>query len=121
MPINNNTQPWPPSAPFPESQHDSLGTTVNVDYPHTSDFPQPAGERERGKFRPARIPRLTTVAVVNDDGSPINDMQLFYELLVENRAMRIGIERLLSLFSEDVDVDLLSAAFDTDSNESSGI
>lgn len=36
-----------------------------------SDFPESAGERERGKFRPSEYPRLTTVAVSNDDGTPI--------------------------------------------------
>ena len=38
------------------------------------DFPASAGDRERSRFRESVYPRLTTVAVVNDDGSPINTL-----------------------------------------------
>lgn len=63
-------QPWPPppSAPFPESQRDSTGT-------RKPDFPGSAGDREQGKFRPSRTPRLVTLAVVNDDGTKIGEIE----------------------------------------------
>ena len=35
------------------------------------DMPGSGGDRERGKFRPSVYPRLTTVAVVGDDGEAI--------------------------------------------------
>lgn len=34
-------------------------------------FPDSAGDRERGKFRPSTLPRGTTVAVVRDDGQSV--------------------------------------------------
>ena len=55
---------WPPTEPFPESLRDSTGGLG-------PDFPTSGGDRERGKFRAARLPRLTTLAVVNDDGSEV--------------------------------------------------
>jgi len=36
-----------------------------------SDFPGSGGDRERGKFRESAYPRLTTVAISNDDGSDV--------------------------------------------------
>ena len=54
--------PWPPTRPFPESQRDTVGDS-------SPDFPGSSGGREQGKFRPAKIPKLTKVAVCNDDGS----------------------------------------------------
>ena len=35
------------------------------------DFPTSSGDRERGKHRPSDYPRLTMIAVCNDDGTPI--------------------------------------------------
>ena len=55
---------WPPTAPFPESQRDTLGDNA-------PDFPGSSGGREQGKFRPSSTPKLTQVAVVNDDGTQI--------------------------------------------------
>ena len=55
---------WPPSAPFLESQQDSLGDNA-------PDFPGSSGGREQGKFRPSATPKLTQVAVTNDDGTQI--------------------------------------------------
>ena len=48
------------------------------------DFPGSSGDRERGKFRPSETPRLTSVAVVGDDGLPIprTTDQLLAELLL---------------------------------------
>ena len=48
---------------FREEQIDSTG--------RGPDFPGSAGDRERGRFRPSRTPRLTNVAVVGDDGRPV--------------------------------------------------
>lgn len=55
--------PFPPGNPFRESQ---IATTDQG-----PDFPSSAGDREHGKFRPSGTPRLTTVAVVNDDGTQV--------------------------------------------------
>ena len=55
---------WPPGPPFPESQRDSIGDG-------SPDFPGSAGDRERSKFRPSGTPKLTQVAVTNDDGTVI--------------------------------------------------
>ena|SRR3990167_8383762 len=35
------------------------------------DWPESAGDREKGKFRPSQYPRLVQVAVVNDNGTQI--------------------------------------------------
>lgn len=55
---------FPPNAPFPESRIDSVGDNA-------PDFPGSAGGREQGKFRPSATPKLTQIAVVNDDGTQI--------------------------------------------------
>ena len=57
------------------------------------DFPGSAGDRERGKFRESAYPRLTTVAVVGDDGQPVGKTQhqLLEELLYEMRLIRLGL------------------------------
>lgn len=55
---------WPPGVPFPASQQDSVGDG-------SPDFPTSAGAREQGEFRPSATPKLTQVAVVNDDGTQI--------------------------------------------------
>lgn len=61
------------------------------------DFPSSSGDRERGKFRKSKYPRLVLVGVSNDDETPItqkteevlerisNDMN---ELLQEIRLLR---------------------------------
>lgn len=62
------------------------------------DFPESAGDRERGKFRPSNYPRLTAVAVSNDDGSAIGAVGLSSteETLLELKAIRIGIQLMLA-------------------------
>ena len=82
---------WPPTKPFPESVQDTVGDNA-------PDFPGSAGGREQGKFRPSRTPKLTQVAVVNDDGTAIigyTMVPFIAEMLDELRAIRIGIEQLL--------------------------
>ena len=61
---------------FPESLRESTGLGP--------DFPGSSGDRERGKFRPSAIPRLTQVAVSGDDGRPVplTTEQLLAELLL---------------------------------------
>ena len=69
------------------------------------DFPDSAGDRERGKFRPGQFPRLTTVAVSNDDGSPIlaggELLHKMDELILEMRRLRQGL--VLNDVAEDID------------------
>ena len=60
-----NPWPPPPSKPWPQSLSGSTGTG------QTPDFPSSAGDRELGKFRTSKYPRLVQVAVVDDDGNPI--------------------------------------------------
>ena len=57
------------------------------------DFPESAGGREQGKFRPAQYPRLTTVAVSNDDGSTIADASnaQLSDILTELRMLRVAM------------------------------
>ena len=80
--------PWPPppSHPWAESQSSANG--------QTPDFPGDAGDREKGKFRPSRTPRLTQLAVVDDDGNPIGSVLIpsFEELLDEIRLLRLALE-----------------------------
>jgi len=54
------------------------------------DFPDSAGDRERGKFRPSDYPRLTKVAVSRDDGEEVigSTEELLAELLLEVRLLR---------------------------------
>ncbi len=101
MPLGNG---FPPHNPFPESLVDTLGDGA-------PDFPFSAGGREQGKFRPGRLPKTTTVAVVNDDGSPImGEPQMTVEeaTLLEMKAIRLGIQMLLA--QANIGVDLLEAA-----------
>ena len=83
--------PFPPSKPFPESQRDSLGDGA-------PDFPGSSGGREQGKFRPSTTPKLTTVAVVGDDGEPIGSagLNIEEETLLELKAIRIGLQLMLA-------------------------
>lgn len=66
---------------FPESLRDSTGLGP--------DFPGSSGDREKGKFRPSAIPRLTQVAVTGDDGKPValTTEQLLAEILLWQKAM----------------------------------
>jgi len=59
------------------------------------DFPGSSGDRERGKFRRSRTARLTTVAVVADDGTPIamTTDELLQELLLWQKAMVVGMAK----------------------------
>lgn len=87
---------WPPEHPFPESRREStLGAGP--------DFPDSSGDRERGKFRPSARSRLTTVAVVGDDGMPLTRStdEVLAEMLLYQKAIVLG----LSLITE---VDLLN-------------
>lgn len=79
---------------FPGSLQDSTGLGP--------DFPGSSGDRERGKFRPSATPRLTTVAIVNDDGSVVAEglTQMLNELLLYQKAITLGLSLL-------VDVDLI--------------
>lgn len=97
--------PFPPGAPFPQSTHETvLGAGP--------DFPGSSGDREHGKFRPSGTPRLDTVAVVNDDGSPIGTTGA--TTLDENalllRGILIGIQMLINVMDDTVDVDLIELA-----------
>jgi len=77
---------FPPGNPFPESQTDSIGDG-------SPDFPTSAGGREGGKFRPSATPKLTQVAVTNDDGTQIGWALLpsFDELIEEIRKLRLAL------------------------------
>ena len=61
------------------------------------DFPSSAGDRERGKFRPSMYPRLTTVAISDDEGNPISmtSEDLLAEILLELKAIRLGQDLIL--------------------------
>lgn len=67
------------------------------------DFPEQSGGRERGKFRESEHPRLTTVAVVGDDGEPVaaTSDQLLAELVYEVRLMRHAL--VLGGMAADID------------------
>lgn len=86
QPATGYFPPWPPTAPFPQSQQDTTGRGA-------PDFPGSAGDRERGKFRPGEVPGTTTIAVVNDDGTRIGsfDMPSNDEIVFWLRAMYAGL------------------------------
>lgn len=65
------------------------------------DFPESAGDREKGKFRESAYPRLTQIAVTNDDGTPIGAgvLSTEEETLLELKAIRIGIQLMLAEFN----------------------
>ena len=77
--------PWPPTNPFPES--------LQISTPQGADFPESAGTREEGKFRPSKHPRLTQVAVVDDDGRPVTAslQEVLNELLLYQKAAVLGL------------------------------
>ena len=60
------------------------------------DFPGSSGDRERGKFRQSATPRLTTVAVVGDDGEPttLSLEQVLSELLMYQKATVLALSLL---------------------------
>lgn len=89
--------PWPPSEPFPESTQEVPGGGTH--------FPSSAGDRERGKFRPGRIPLTTTVAVSDDDGNPAGtaSMAVFEQLVLEIRKLRLALMR--TGYAADIDGD----------------
>lgn len=92
---------WPPKYPYDQSLTDSIGDG-------SPDFPASAGGREQGKFRPGSRPKTVTIAVANDDGTPVGAGMLdnsVAELVMELRAIRMGMQLLLS--SANVEVDLL--------------
>lgn len=67
------------------------------------DFPGSAGDRERGKFRPSKSPRLTKIAVCDDEGEPIGTStdQLLDELVLEVRLLRQSL--VLGGLAADID------------------
>ncbi len=76
---------WRKLVGFPPKYVDSTGLGP--------DFPGTAGDRERGKFRASKYPRLTTVAVSDDDGESLRGStdELLWEILQELRAQRLGM------------------------------
>ena len=88
--------PWPYQHPFPGSQSSATG--------HGPDFPSDAGDRERGKFRPSSEPRLTTLAVVNDDGTQIG-YAIAPQLDELTYLMRLVVQGLSYLTGEDLFAD----------------
>lgn len=67
------------------------------------DFPGSSGDRERGKFRPSNYDRLTTVAVVDDDGEPLtlSNTELLMEVVYELRLLRHAL--VLNGLAADID------------------
>lgn len=94
---------WPPNNPFPESTTDTVGDG-------SPDFPGSSGDRERGKFRPSATPKLTTIAVVGDDGQPFvrTTEQLLEELLLYQKATLLALSLLADGASFSVE-DVLTA------------
>lgn len=65
------------------------------------DWPSSAGDRERGKFRPSRHPRLTTVAVTMEDEEVTKDTnELLEEVIFEIRLLRQALA--LEGFAADI-------------------
>ena len=60
------------------------------------DFPESAGGREMGKFRESIYPRLTRIAVANDDGTDIGSeaSAVADETLLYQKAMVLGLSIL---------------------------
>ncbi len=87
---------WRKLLGFPPKYRESTG--------QGPDFPGSAGDRERGKFRESAYPRLTTVAVVDDEGRPIRGTtdQILEQILLELQALRAG--QVASGLAEHVDL-----------------
>ena len=81
---------------FPESRIESTGSGP--------DFPGSSGDRERGKFRPSATPRLTTLAVVGDDGKSVvqTTEQLLAEVLLWQKAMVLALSLLADISVDDI-------------------
>src|SRR4051794_3581598 len=82
-------------------------------YSVETGLPRGAGDRESGKFRRGGSSRATKVAVSNDDGSDVDShlRQIAGDSLLELRAIRLGIERLLAFFTDEhVDLEELALA-----------
>ena len=75
------------------------------------DWPSPA-DRERDKFRRGVHTRDVTVAVSNDDGSEVGASAAVTteELLLELKAIRIGIQLMLAEFNSRQLADLRELA-----------
>ena len=88
--------PFPPGAPFPESTRASTGGGA--------DFPESAGDREHGRFRPSATPRLVQVAVTNDDGTVIGHaiVESNAEIAMYLRAIAKGIADLNSVSLDEL-------------------
>jgi hypothetical protein len=72
-----------------------LGSSVIDSTGLGPDIPSAAGDRERGKFRESSTPRLTVVAVSNDDGTPIITdafVGVMTDLLDEVRKLRLALQ-----------------------------
>lgn len=94
--------PFPPGAPFAGSETSSIAPF------NEPDFPRSAGGRELGKFRPSTTPRLTQIAVTNDDGTPIGFVNT-RELLgaiddssLYMKAVVAGLARLLNIDPDEL-------------------
>lgn len=61
------------------------------------DFPESAGDREKGKFRESTYPRLTTLAVSNDDGGDIGaaNLSVEEETALYLKAIALGMSLLV--------------------------
>ena len=57
------------------------------------DFPESAGDRERGKHRPSAFPRLTQVAICDDNGDPVGSAQtqVLRDILIELRFLHLAM------------------------------
>lgn len=79
---------FPDGPHFPESEVDNTGSGP--------DFPGSSGDRERGKFRPSATPRLTTVAISDDDGQPVNlsTNDILLEILAHQKAILAALALL---------------------------
>ena len=76
---------------FPESRTESTGAGP--------DFPGSSGDREKGKFRPSGTPRLTLVAVSDDEGKPVvkTTDELLAELLLWQKAAVLALALQMEL------------------------
>ena len=67
------------------------------------EFSGSGGDRERGKFRPSEYPRLYTLAVVNDDGTPVATItnEFLANILIELRTNNDLLRKLLLEVEEE--------------------
>ena len=73
------------------------------------DYPETAGDRERGKFRPSNYPRLVQLAVCNDDQSKVTGAleDKLDELIREIRLLRLA----LTMQGVAADIDGVGSSF----------